>query len=236
MHRLPWYFLNCLLSFSFLLRTLQLCQDVISVLKRLHLCLIILSAHWIWPIHSFLTWAVKSSQGPYLTPFHFTHFSLPRKGPFCWVFFLSNILAQLVPHRLQATLSSIGLCLSHSGVYFNIMSYFLQSVWKTWVMPQSRHFLWCSWGFTGTWGINVLRGAIRNWEGTYLLKSCCLASGKENNHNLIKWHGTMSPWNSQRKKLKKKKAWWNILCGERYAHWDIPGFPLGAAEEFMWKG
>lgn len=77
----------------------------ISVLEPLHLCLIILSAHWTWPI---LTWARKSSQGPYLTPFHFTHFSLPRKGPFCWVFPISNTVAQLVPHRLQATLSSIG--------------------------------------------------------------------------------------------------------------------------------
>lgn len=81
-HRLPWYFSNCLLSFSFLLRTVQLCQDVISVLELLHLCLIIRSAHWTWPIHSFLTWALKSSQGPCHTPFHFTHFSLPGKGPF----------------------------------------------------------------------------------------------------------------------------------------------------------
>lgn len=43
-------------------------------------------------------------------------------------------------------------------------------------------------------------------------------------------HGTV-----KERSLKKKKAWGNTLCGERYGHWNIAGFPLGAVEEFMWK-
>lgn len=154
-----------------------------------------------------LTWARKSSKA-HISPISF-HSFLYQKRSFLLGFSISNYSSPTgASWRLQATLSSIGLCLYHSGVCFNIISYFLQSVWKTWVTPQARHFLWCSWRFYRDMGNKCLERVIRKLRGHPSWSPAVCGSWEENNHPLIKWHGKISY--GTRKEVKKK-VWGNTL-------------------------